>query len=444
MEPNDCQPYIPEPIVAPVIPATLDATPADAIAPTAFELIEDINMDNHHDQRSHHSYYDGCHDDKINVPSQIERLGLANLRATDDVGKEVCDSSRSVLQAIDSHGVHNDDVTRGVGDNLGAAIDRSGIAGVAATAAQGAEGRAVTERFGFQNLGATQRGSDLGIAATTDAKNAVEEYGYKGVVATKDAEKDVLGAICDSGAGLSEAAREILMSQSGGFKDVYLQAAQNAKDMLMSGSANTKDILLQSASNTASIRDDICDSTKQVLLQSANEFKDVLLQASGNAASIRADVAAGIKDVQMQVCESTDNIKEQSASQFKDLLLQNAAIAKDAAIAAALNAKDAEISRVVFAKDAALAAAVNYEKLSAQGDRNTASIQATAMDNACKLAAEIAECCCETQKLVIEKASQTDLLIRSVDQDRVKEALADAKLEILALKNKCCDDKKRD
>lgn len=140
--------------------------------------------------------------------------------------------------------------------------------------------------------------------------------------------------------------------------------------------------------------------------------KDILLQAASNTASIKQAMCEDTKDLMLQACNNTDSIKSQSASQFKDLLLQSADIAKDAAVAAALNAKDAELSRTVFGKDAALAAAVNYEKLFAQGDRNTSAIQAS-----------IAECCCEQKELV-----------RELDKERIRDELAKTREELIALR----------
>jgi hypothetical protein len=356
--------------------------------------------------------------DAQSVSDTVERFGFANINATREEGSEG-------REETSKFGIMNRDATDRDAIMNRDAIERASMAGESTTLASGVQVGDTVEKFGFQNLNAIARSSDLGVAAARAAQSTAEGYGVAGIGATKDAEKDVLGAICDSSAGLSAAAREILLSQSGGFRDVLLQSAQNTSALQMSMCADTKDILLQAAGDTASIKS-----------QSASEFKDVLLQAAGNTASIRSDLASDVKDIQMQACEDTDNIKSQAASQFKDLLLQNAAIAKDDAIAAALNAKDAEISRVSNAKDAALAAAVNFERLYGQADRNTASVQATAMDNASKLAAQIAECCCENQKLVIEKTAQTDMLIRQLDEGRVKEALSDAKLEIFALKSR--------
>jgi len=58
----------------------------------------------------------------------------------------------------------------------------------------------------------------------------------------------------------------------------------------------------------------------------------------------------------------------------------------------------------------------------------------TAATNQASTLAAIAECCCETRALIIEKANGTDALIRQIEDARVRDLLADAKAEIAALK----------
>lgn len=243
--------------------------------------------------------------------AQAERLGLAGSAQAERLGLENMNKIDADTQSVDE------------------TVQRFGFANLDATRVEGAEGRDATEQFGFQNLGAVQRASDVGVSASESSRHASETYGYRNVIATKDAEKEVLEAICASSAGLSATAREILM--------------QNA--------VNSKDMLLQAASNTA---------------------------------HIRSDMAHGVKDIQLQACRDTDSIKSQGADQFKDVLLQNASNASAVALQNALNAKDAEISRVGNAKDAALAAAVNFERLYGQADRNTAALQASLAECCCE------------------------------------------------------------
>jgi hypothetical protein len=245
---------------------------------------------------------ESCHINRDDVAreSSLERNALAGSAQAERLGLENLNKIDADTQNVDE------------------TVQRFGFANLNATRSEGGEGRAETERFGFKNI----EGSEA-------ARHSSETYGYRNVVATKDAEKEVLEAICGSTAGLSAQAREILMSQTGGFKDVLLQAAQN----------------------TAALQMSMCEDSKQILLQA---------------------------------CENTDAIKSQSSEQFKDVLLQSASNASAVALQNALNAKDAEISRTINAKDAALSAAINYERLFAQGDRNAAALQASIAECCCE------------------------------------------------------------
>lgn len=60
--------------------------------------------------------------------------------------------------------------------------------------------------------------------------------------------------------------------------------------------------------------------------------------------------------------------------------------------------------------------------------------QLIAMQNKADLAREIAECCCENKALILEQATKTDLLIRQLDENRVRDELAKAREELIALR----------
>lgn len=65
----------------------------------------------------------------------------------------------------------------------------------------------------------------------------------------------------------------------------------------------------------------------------------------------------------------------------------------------------------------------NTKAIELQADRNTAAIQAA-----------IAACCCENRELTRAEGAATRDLIRELDNNRTREALSDAKSEILALR----------
>jgi hypothetical protein len=58
----------------------------------------------------------------------------------------------------------------------------------------------------------------------------------------------------------------------------------------------------------------------------------------------------------------------------------------------------------------------------------------TAANNTAAIQAAIAACCCETKQLITATANTTDSLIRQIDTDNAKQALQDAKNELLAIK----------
>lgn len=79
-------------------------------------------------------------------------------------------------------------------------------------------------------------------------------------------------------------------------------------------------------------------------------------------------------------------------------------------------------------------AADNFAVVTRQAAENKCAIELMAFKHAADLQRQISECCCEMKELVIEKADATDKLIREVDSNRIRDALSDAKAEIIALK----------
>lgn len=121
-----------------------------------------------------------------------------------------------------------------------------------------------------------------------------------------------------------------------------------------------------------------------------------------------AGMSANAREILLKMCDDTASIKTQSASQFKDLLMQNCQDAKDAALAA--------------------------RDLMHQADKNTSAIQLEAFRHKEELARQIAECCCEQKSLTIEKANDTQQLLRELDKERIRDELAKTREELIALR----------
>lgn len=67
-------------------------------------------------------------------------------------------------------------------------------------------------------------------------------------------------------------------------------------------------------------------------------------------------------------------------------------------------------------------------------EKTAAAAQLFAAQNHAAALAQAAECCCEIKELVREEAGRTRDLVNTIESNRVRDALADAKSEILALR----------
>jgi hypothetical protein len=110
--------------------------------------------------------------------------------------------------------------------------------------------------------------------------------------------------------------------------------------------------------------------------------------------------------------------------------------------AAALLGKDIQIELCERAGKLGLQASENFGKLESdiknvkcvlefQGAQNTAAIQLEALKNKAALSAQLAECCCELKDTVSASAAQTQAIVRDIENNRVRDALAAATTENL-------------
>ena len=75
-------------------------------------------------------------------------------------------------------------------------------------------------------------------------------------------------------------------------------------------------------------------------------------------------------------------------------------------------------------------------RLGRQADTNAASIQLEAFKHKESLARQLAECCCELKEKIDHRSNETNLLIREVDTQRVRDELIKANTENLLLRLK--------
>ena len=242
------------------------------------------------------------------------------------------------------------------------------------------EGRGETKSFGFQNLNATR-------SEGVEGREETEKFGFHNSAVTQrgaDRNEDLsvknFGAIKD------------------GVKDVLLQGCQNTDSVNSNVSASGKDVQMQACQDTASI-----------IAAMASNFRDSLLQAANNTAALQASIAKGVCDIELDAAKNAAAV----------------------ALQVTLTAKDAEISAVTNAKDALINANLNASMLSRQASDNAKDAALTAALNAAAVAKQISDCCCETKELLLSDGNKTRDLIRSENEQRLREELAHLRLQLV-------------
>lgn len=171
---------------------------------------------------------------------------------------------------------------------------------------------------------------------------------------------------------------------------------------------------------------DVCDSSRDIMRDIHHASNHVSSSVERSADKTQAEVERfglseleAIRDSEKYLFAGmSQNAKEALLEFERTKLLINS------------NAKDALLQAANNAKDAALAAC----NLQHQADKNTAAIQLEAFRHKEELARQIAECCCEQKALTIEKAAQTQDLIRESDKERLRDERDKLREELIALR----------
>jgi hypothetical protein len=236
---------------------------------------------------------------------------------------------------------------------------------------------------GLESIASAQRTGYAAEATSQHGFNHVDGTAQRMAIAELDAINNVGDDVCDS-------SRDLM-------RDIH------GTDNHLSGSVERLGLF------NAGVTERNADKTQAEV----ERFGLSELEAIRNAEKyLFAGMSQNAKDILLKSCADTSSIKDQSASQFKDLLLQNAENAKDAAITACTNVKDLIIL----------------------GDKHYSQIQIEALKNKEELARQIAECCCEQKALTIEKANDTQQLVRELDKERLRDELAKTREELIALR----------
>lgn len=245
--------------------------------------------------------------------------------------------------------------------------------------------------------------------------------------------------------------RLILAQMADGFRqscsdhtDSMKQSADVASDVIGSVQASRSDVMLGMTNGFAAAQRSICDSTselKSTVLGSARDVKDAVVSGSASA-------LAAICGVSHDVAAS----REQTVVGFKDAQ----ALAYQIEGRSALNGERIGNAAAVQATNNFNLTTVQVERtrseLSAQADRYAADARYLAQTHAsaaelraqqiaAEAAKQLADCCCDLKELTRAEHVQTRALIDSVEKDRLRAELSDAKSALLSAKLEekiCC------
>jgi len=252
------------------------------------------------------------------------------------------------------------------------------------------------------------------------------------------AELDAIGKV---GAGVCDSSRDLMRDMhnvdnhvSGSVERLGLynvsateRSGDKTQSVVASESHRTQNSVEVESHRT---QDAINGSERYLYAGMSQNARDILLQASSNTAAIQSSLCNDTKDILLQAASNTDKVMSQNANQFKDVLLQAAQNAKEQAVQSTLNAKDAII-----------AATSNFKDMVILGEKNTAAIQLEAYRHKEELARQIAECCCEqkilaceARELAVKNSCDTQALVRELDTTRIRDELARAREELVALR----------
>ena len=191
-------------------------------------------------------------------------------------------------------------------------------------------------------------------------------------------------------------------------------------------------VLLETSKVGQHLSDRVCDSTSMV---------DQSVQRQGVAVkeSVERNGLLGLQATERTSAETRLNLALSAGEIREHVIAQSIAqqrvtgeVTKQVCeLQASLSRQIADVSG-----DIKLDACKNTREITKQAAEQFAAIQLEACKNKNDLARQLEECCCELKEKIDARAAETQGLIRSIEAQRVKDALAAATTENLILKMK--------
>lgn len=215
------------------------------------------------------------------------------------------------------------------------------------------------------------------------------------------------------------------------------QVANTRADLLNAGANNTSAVLQGQSGDTQTLLQTACGDTASIIAATERQTFHTQAQVDRQGHGVGQSLAAGFLESRAGFTANLLAAKDaQLATAYSEGKVLNSITAVNGSLAGAISASRESLSGLVG--NLALQNQVELSKYFAISEREMnkqfALATLAASENAAKIQAQVAECCCEVKAVVNSTAGDTQNLIQATDANRVRESLAAAQQENLYLR----------
>jgi hypothetical protein len=337
----------------------------------------------------------------LGLRDAIERNALNVSNNVSSARQDAAASFRDAQVSIERTGLGGMNTTERVGSNVMSAIERTSgeakLTGVIADAAT----RQATNDLARDIISNSSKGS-------TDILSAISEGRLS-------------SAISDSALRqyLAQNTEAIVGSVNRGTNELLVSTERNGNDTRAAVNTNgyeTRTLVNQRA--TESVIES--SRTREALaMQGSTQYASLLIEQQKNMESLARQASNNFSTGMLETQKVAERLGSQSSAQYASMLLEQQKVKEHMSVQMA---------------EAKYEALKNKEVLAAQIAASTAEGKYEALKNTQTLSAQLAECCCEIKSKVCDVSAKVDDTVRTLDTNRVRDALGVANNEINLLK----------
>lgn len=215
------------------------------------------------------------------------------------------------------------------------------------------------------------------------------------------------------------------------------QVANTRADLLNAGANNTSAVLQGQSGDTQTLLQSACGDTASIIAAAERQSFHTQAQVDRQGHGVGQAVAAGFFETRAGTTANLLATKDAHlATAYSEGKLANSLTAVSGALAGSIAETRESVKGLVG--NLALQNQVELSKYFAISEREInkqfALATLAASENAAKIQAQVAECCCEVKAVVNSTAGDTQNLIQATEANRVRESLAAAQQENLYLR----------